>query len=86
MHGAGIRAMGRLMDRVMGSVRTDEKGASAQVKRELHRVKDVCRWTEGAWEDLGGLRWNEVQNVPTHVKVLSNFLVRAYLQNGKAAR
>jgi DGQHR domain-containing protein len=86
MHGAGIRAMGRLMDRVMSSVRADEKNAPQLVKRELLRVKDVCRWTEGEWEELGGLKWNEVQNVPTHVKVLSNFLVRAYLQRGRPPR
>jgi DGQHR domain-containing protein len=86
MHGAGIRAMGRLMDRVMSSVRADDKNALNLVKRELLRVKDVCRWTDGAWEELGGLKWNEVQNVPTHVKVLSNFLVRAYLQRGRATR
>ena len=86
MHGAGIRAMGRLMDRVMSSVRADEKNAAQLVKRELLRVKDVCRWTDGEWEELGGLKWNEVQNVPTHVKVLSNFLVRAYLQRSRPAR
>lgn len=83
MHGAGIRSMGRLMDRIMGSVRIDEKNASKVVKRELLRIKDVCQWTSGAWEELGGLKWNEIQNVPTHVKVLSNYLVRAYVQKGR---
>ncbi|WP_248345799.1 DGQHR domain-containing protein DpdB [Anaeromyxobacter paludicola] len=85
MHGAGIRAMGRLMDRVMGVVRLGDKRAEKLVRRELLRVKDECHWTEGEWTELGGLRWNEVQNVPTHVKVLSNFLVRAYLQRSRSA-
>lgn len=84
MHGAGIRAMGRLMDRVMGFVRVGEKRADKMVRRELLRVKEHCHWTEGEWTELGGLRWNEVQNVPTHVKVLSNFLVRAYLQRSRS--
>ena len=26
------------------------------------------------------MRWNELQNVPAHVKMLSNLLVRHYLQ------
>ena len=84
MHGAGIRSMGRLMDRVMGSIRVDDKAAPKLVKREISRVKDVCRWTSGAWDELGGIKWNEIQNVPTHVKMLSNVLVRAYLQNSRS--
>jgi len=40
----------------------------------------VCRWTEGSWDELGGLKWNEVQNVPRHINLLANVLVRAYLK------
>ncbi len=85
MHGAGLRAMGRLMDRVMSAVRIEDRKAPKLVRRELSRIKGVCRWTDGTWDGLGGLKWNDVQNLPAHVKVLSNFLVRAYLQKGRAA-
>lgn len=85
MHGAGIRSMGRLMDRIMSSIRIDEKGAPKAVRRELLRIKDVCQWTSGTWDELGGLKWNEIQNVPVHVKILSNLLVRAYVQKGRSA-
>lgn len=85
MHGAGIRSMGRLMDRVMASIRIEEKSAAKHVRREVSRVRNACRWTSGSWDELGGLRWNEIQNVPTHVKMLSNVLVRAYLQSGRTA-
>lgn len=85
MHGAGIRAMGRLMDRVMGVVRVSDKKAGRTVRRELARIKHLCAWTEGSWRELGGMRWNEVQNMPTHVKLLSNYLMRAYLQQGRSA-
>ncbi len=79
MHGAGIRAMGRLMDRVMAGVNGRDAKASEYAERELRRVAPLCRWTEGAWEDLNDLPWNEVQNVPRHIRVLSNYLIRSYV-------
>ena len=78
MHGAGIRAMGRLMDRIMPSIKLHNKNAPAQVQKELRRIADQCRWTNGRWEELGGLRWNELQNVPRHINLLSSVLIRAY--------
>ncbi len=29
---------------------------------------------------LGGVSWNEIQNVPRHIRLLSNVLIRAYLE------
>jgi hypothetical protein len=78
MHSAGIRAMGRLMDRLMGSVTQDGRHMAKAVVRELERIRPLCRWTAGVWEDLGGLRWNEIQNVPAHIRMLSKFLVDRY--------
>jgi DGQHR domain-containing protein len=80
MHGAGIRAMGRLMDRVMAGVNPRDPKAADAVGRELRRVSPVCRWTAGEWDELNGLAWNDVENTPRHVRVLSNYLVRAYVQ------
>ena len=79
MHAAGIRSMGRLMDRVMSSVNFNQRNAVSLVRRELQHVRSHCRWTSGAWEDLGGLRWNEVQDVSQHIRMLSNFLIRTYI-------
>jgi DGQHR domain-containing protein len=81
MHGAGLRSMGRLMDRVMSSIDPRSSHALAQAKRELEVVAPVCRWTSGRWEELGGLPWDEVQNVPRHIRVLSSLLIRTYVQN-----
>jgi hypothetical protein len=80
MHGVGIRAMGRLMDRVMASVNARDPRVADLAARELHRVAPFCRWTEGVWEELNDLPWNELQNVPRHVRVLSNYLIRSYVQ------
>jgi DGQHR domain-containing protein len=79
MHGAGIRAMGRLMDRIMASIDARQPGALEQVAADLALLAPHCHWTEGQWEGLG-LRWNEIQNVPRHIHELSSFLMRTYLQ------
>lgn len=80
MHGVGIRAMGRLMDRIMPIIDVRSKTAKANVVRELKLVAPICRWTKGQWEEMDGLRWNDVQNVPRHINILSNVLIRGYLQ------
>jgi DGQHR domain-containing protein len=78
MHSAGLRAMGRLMDRMMKLGGTAAGDSPVAVRRELERLRPFCRWTGGTWEELGGLRWNELQNVPAHTRMLSEFLIRCY--------
>ena len=80
MHGAGIRAVGRIMDRVMPAIRLQQDNAVDLAAAEIRRIAPLCRWTEGKWEDLGGVSWNEIQNVPRHIRLLSNVLIRAYLE------
>lgn len=81
MHGAGIRAMGRLMDRVLGTIDPNQANAANLINRHLAVVVPHCRWTSGTWEGLG-MRWNEIQNTPKHIQALSNYLIRMYL-NGR---
>lgn len=85
MHGVGIRSMGRLMDRVMSSVDPTADGAVERVEVDLARIAPLCRWTSGSWEQLGGIPWNQLQNVPRDIRVLSNYLVRSYVQTRTAA-
>jgi len=80
MHGAGIRSMGRLMDRVMCSIDPLADEAVERVERELQLIAPVCQWTGGQWEGLGNLDWNEIQNTPTHINSLSSFLISSYVQ------
>jgi DGQHR domain-containing protein len=81
MHGVGIRAMGRLMDRIMPSIRINQKNAVAEVQKELSRIAEDCHWTSGAWSELGNLQWNELQNVPRHITHLSSLLIRRYTRS-----
>ena len=85
MHSAGIRAMGRLMDRVMASIDARQPGAREQVQADLELLAPHCCWTEGRWDGLG-MRWNEVQNNPRHIHELSSFLMRTYLRERAAQR
>jgi DGQHR domain-containing protein len=78
MGGVGIRAMGRLMERVMAHVDVHESEAVKKAEAELALVSGQCRWTSGTWGELG-LPWDELQNTPRHISALSNFLARAYL-------
>ncbi|MER5418948.1 DGQHR domain-containing protein DpdB [Streptosporangium roseum] len=81
MHGAGIRAMGRLMDRILGAVDPLRKDAPETVRKHLALIAPYCRWTSGSWGELGH-RWNEIENVSKHVQELSNHLIRVY-QNAR---
>jgi len=78
MGGVGIRAMGRLMERVMAQIDPADPNAAEKARREVTRIADKCHWTRGTWTELG-LGWDDVQNVPKHISALSNFLQRAYL-------
>jgi len=86
MHGAGIRSVGRLMDRVMSSVNYNQRNAVSKVRRELQQIKTHCHWTSGVWDELGDLKWNDVQNISSHIRMLSNFLIRTYLNSRKGSR
>ncbi len=77
MHGAGIRAMGRLMDRVMSVVDPSQPEVAEAVRKDLALLSPYCHWTDGKWEELR-MNWDEVQNVPRHINELSNYLIRAY--------
>ena len=80
MHSVGLRAMGRLMNRVMSTVDVGRSTAATAVRRDLERIRPLCRWTSGSWEDLDGMRWNELQNVPTHIRRLSDLILRKVLE------
>lgn len=80
MHGTGLRAMGRLMDKIMPQIADRGAKGIASAEKELALIEPMCQWTSGQWDDMGGLKWNELQNVPRHVQMLSWVLIHAYLK------
>lgn len=85
MHSAGLTSMSRLMDRVMPHVSLTTNDPVGAVVEELELIKPVCRWTDGTWEELN-LEWNEVENVSRHIRGLTNFLIRTYVEQRAALR
>jgi hypothetical protein len=68
------------MDRVLSSVNAFSKDAKKEIRKELVSIAPYCRWTSGEWEELGGIAFNELQNVSKHLSMVSNYLVRKYLE------
>lgn len=85
MHGAGIRAMGRLMDRILGTIDLRQPNAPEVIRQHLALLTPHCHWTSGVWDDIG-MRWNEVQTVNRHIQELSSYLIRVYLDARVALR
>ena len=45
-------------------------------------LEKKCRWTGGQWEELG-MNWNDIQSVPRHIRMLSDYLVQIdYVASG----
>jgi len=77
LHSAGVLAMGRLMDKVMGPIDLSDPKASQLVRADLQRIKPICRWTGGVWEEMGDRAWDDLQNLHRDVSMLSSVLIRA---------
>lgn len=74
MHSAGIQAMSILMDRIMSRMH-QTTNVPEEVELCLRRIAPYCSWMNGTWEGLG-LEWNEIQNLPRHIKALAEYLVQ----------
>jgi hypothetical protein len=85
MHGVGIRAMGRLMDKMMSSVDPADASAPARVRASLELIAPHCHWTSGTWTELNDLPWNGLENTSRHIRTLSNLLVRLYVSTRSPA-
>lgn len=76
-HGAGVVAMGFLMDTIADRHRRKRELTTRIFRQDLEPMKSICHWTAGHWEfgPDNVLKWNELQNVPRHVQMLSSFLL-----------
>lgn len=86
MHGVGIVSMGRVMDRVMAAVPHDAPNAVKKVAKELSGLRPICAWTSGVWDELGGIPWDMPQNTPKDKRLLSNLLLRTYVESRGSRR
>jgi len=85
MHGAGIKAMGTLMDAMVPRHDPRDGQLESAFRHDLGHIANHCRWTAGTWDELGGLPWNGIENTSRAVRMLSNYLVRTYTRALHAA-
>jgi DGQHR domain-containing protein len=77
LHGVGVISLGFLMDTI-GERANDRMPTHTQFRFGLTHIAPRCHWSDGTW-DFGGsvqLKWNEVQNVPRHIQMVSNLLLQ----------
>jgi DGQHR domain-containing protein len=80
MHGAGIVSMGFLMDAIAERHRDTGIPREDEFRSDLLPLHEVCRWTDGYWDFGPGVKrkWNEIQNTPKDIQLLSNYLMVQY--------
>lgn len=72
-HGAGIVAMGFVMDLLFSAQGAATRDAFAP---GLELLKPFTAWTSGTWKmDDCELLWNDIQNTPSDIDLLTRFLV-----------
>lgn len=76
-HGVGIQALGYLMDSLTDGIRARDL-AAVGIEPALQSLRNECAWTSGSWifAPDDARRWNGLQNTPSDVRTLSNFVVR----------
>jgi hypothetical protein len=80
MHGAGVVAMGFIMDAIADRYRRQGTPTKEQFVANLKPLSSVCRWTSGEWVFAKRVRrrWNEIQNTPKDIEMLVDHLLNAY--------
>jgi len=73
LHGAGVLALGLLMDAIADG-REQPPPSAAVFAEGLRCIARDCRWTSGTW--AFGRPWNHIQNTGQDGRLLSDFLTR----------
>ncbi|WP_426751676.1 DGQHR domain-containing protein DpdB [Myxococcus sp. Y35] len=81
-HGAGVTALGLLMDAAVDKLRRAGEALTEELfRRELALVAADCAWTKGAWDfpaPVGRREWKGIQNTPNDVRLLTQHLTTLY--------
>lgn len=82
-HGAGITAMGFVMDAIVDTYRWDygleDVPTVEQFRHQLEPLGKYCNWTSGYWDFEDGKReWNDLQNLAKDIRPLTNYLLAHY--------
>jgi DGQHR domain-containing protein len=77
-HGAGLVAMGFVMELIYSTELPGCKTNYDKFVAGLEALKPYTAWTSGTWQlsDVDKRAWNGIQNTPTDIDILVNYLVR----------
>lgn len=80
MHGAGIVALGFLMDAIADKHRKSRVPSVAQFTTGLSVIAADCRWTDGFWRfgPHHDIKWCDLQNTAAHIQMLTDYLLARY--------
>lgn len=80
MHGVGIVSLGFLMDAIAERYFRLGEPTESAFEADLRILKRICRWTSGEWDftPTDQRRWNDLQNTPKDINLLSNYLLHEY--------
>jgi hypothetical protein len=80
MHGAGVVAMGFIMDAITDRYRRRGVPSYDEFFENLKPLRGACRWTAGEWVFGRRMRrrWNDIQNTPKDIERLVDHLLGAY--------
>lgn len=80
MHGAGVVSLGFLMDAIAEPLLDDRAPTPHDYITGLQAIAPICAWTTGTWQfgDGASKRWNDLQNTPKDVQLLSSYLLFEY--------
>jgi len=77
VHGAGLYAMGKLMDVVMADIDSSKPRPEISIEHHLGKLHRKCAWTSGRWPVLD-CAWNEIQNTGQDKRRLQTYLISEY--------
>ena len=71
------------MDAICETRQMGKSITTQEFEEELATIQDFCQWTEGHWNFGDGdiRRWDQVQNTPSDINMLANFLLIKYREN-----
>ena len=80
VHGVGILSLGCLMDEITYELRDEGVPSARRYAEHVRLISEHCHWTSGTWlfapDDQR--RWNELQNTPRDIKVLTDYVIGRY--------
>lgn len=80
MHGAGIVAMGFLMDAIADQHRAKKTPTVSQFRGPLVEIAPQLRWCDGYWDFGAGnhIKWCDLQNTSRHIQLLTDHILSLY--------